>query len=75
MQLVHASNNKLAGRLMDSREAASVLRRHHKTIERKAREGLIPGYFRCGRWYFFEFELYDWLRSGLHSGSQSRRVN
>jgi excisionase family DNA binding protein len=56
--------------LLDSRQAASLLRVHHKTLERKAREGQIPGYFEFGRWYFRSSELDAWLRSKLKSVSQ-----
>jgi excisionase family DNA binding protein len=61
--------------LLDSREAAALLRIHHKTLERKARRGEVPGYNIAGRWYFRASELDTWLRSQLNSASQSVRVN
>ena len=61
--------------LIDSREAATLLHMHHKTLERKARNGEIPGYQIGGRWYFRASELDAWLRSRVNSTSQSRRVN
>jgi excisionase family DNA binding protein len=54
---------------MDSREAAALLRIHHKTLERKARGSVIPGYQIAGRWYFRASELDAWLRSQLRSAS------
>ena len=42
-----------------------MLGRSHKTIERYAREGAIPGHFRLRRWYFLKSELDSWLRSEL----------
>lgn len=61
--------------LLDSREAAELLKIHHKTLERKAREGEIPGYRIAGRWCFRASELDIWLPSQLNSASQSVRVN
>jgi excisionase family DNA binding protein len=61
--------------LLDSREAAALLRMHHKTLERKARDGEIPGYQILGKWCFRASELDGWLKSQLNSSSQSRRVN
>jgi len=61
--------------LLTSREAAALLRVHHKTLERKARGGQIPGYQIAGRWCFRASELDAWLKSQVHSASQSVRVN
>jgi excisionase family DNA binding protein len=61
--------------LLDSREAATLLRMHYKTIERKAREGVIPAYHILGKWYFRASELDVWLRSRVNSASQSVRLN
>jgi excisionase family DNA binding protein len=61
--------------LLDSREAAALLLMHHKTLERKARDGEIPGYQILGKWCFRASELDGWLKSQLNSSSQSRRVN
>ncbi len=62
--------------LLDSRDAAELLHIHHKTLERKAREGEIPGYKIAGRWYFRASELDGWLRSQLQSAPANPvRVN
>jgi excisionase family DNA binding protein len=61
--------------LLNSREAAPLLRIHHKTLERWARRNQIPGYFYNGRWYFRASELDGWLRSAVHCGGQSVREN
>lgn len=60
---------------IDSREAAEILGCHFKTLERYARRGEIPGYFRLNRWYFYRSELDAWLRSTVNCISQSVRVN
>lgn len=62
--------------LLDSREAAALLKIHHKTLERKAREGEVPAYQIAGKWRFRASELDGWLRSQLNSASaNSVRVN
>jgi excisionase family DNA binding protein len=61
--------------LLNSREAALLLRMHHKTLERRARAGQIPGYFFNGRWYFRASELDAWLHAAVHCGGQSVREN
>lgn len=60
---------------LDSRQAAAVLKINHKTLERYAREGRIPGYQHFSRWYFRRSELDAWLGGKLQSVSQSVRVN
>jgi excisionase family DNA binding protein len=60
--------------LLDSREAAALLRMHHKTLERLSRQGRIPGYYYNHRWYFRKSELDAWLHTAVHSSSQSVRV-
>jgi excisionase family DNA binding protein len=62
--------------LLDSREAAALLKIHQKTLERKARMGEVPGYQVAGKWRFRASELDDWLKSQLNSGpANSVRVN
>ena len=61
--------------LLNSREAAALLRMHHKTLEKKARREQIPGYFYNGRWFFRQSELDGWLQSAVHCGGQSVREN
>jgi excisionase family DNA binding protein len=74
-QLTVGAPTQLFEPLLDSREAAALLRMHHKTLERKARDGEIPGYQILGKWCFRASELDGWLKSQLNSSSQSRRVN
>jgi excisionase family DNA binding protein len=74
-QTVAASATQMFEPLLDSREAAALLHVHHKTLERKARGGEIPGYQIAGRWYFRASELDSWLKSQVNSTSQSVRVN
>lgn len=62
--------------LIDSREAAALLRIHHKTLERKARSGEVHGYQIAGRWYFRASELEAWLaRQCNNSCRRSVREN
>jgi excisionase family DNA binding protein len=61
--------------LLSSKEAAEKFNVHVKTMERKARSGEIPAYFKFGRWFYFGSELDAWLRCAVQSGSQSVRVN
>lgn len=63
--------------LITSREAADLLHMNHKTVERWARIGELPGYqYAAGEpWYFRKSELDSWLRSKLNSVSQLHRVN
>ena len=71
---VETVNNQPAW--MDSRAAAVHCGNiHHKTIERYARNGRVPGYFRFNRWYFDREELDAWMRGALHSESQLHRVD
>lgn len=53
--------------LLDSHEAAALLKIHHKTLERKARAGEVPGYQIAGKWRFRASELDGWLKSQLNS--------
>jgi excisionase family DNA binding protein len=62
--------------LLDSREAAALLRIHHKTLERKARGGEIPGFLVAGKWRFRASELDVWAKSQLKSAPANPvRVN
>ena len=61
--------------LLNSREAAALLRMHYKTLERKARSGEIPSYQVVGRWFFRASELDSWLRSQVNLSGQSVRMN
>jgi excisionase family DNA binding protein len=49
--------------LLNSREAATLLHLHFKTIERWARSGELPAFFIAGRWYFRASLLDSWLQS------------
>ena len=64
---------------MNSRQTAKYLGlkkpNAFKTLERYAREGRIPSYFRFNRWYFLKEDLDTWIKAGVCSGSQSVRVN
>ncbi len=72
---IENNNEQIFESLLNSREAASLLRVHHKTLERKARMGEIPGYYILGRWYFRASELDGWIKSRQNTSSQFVRVN
>src|ERR1051326_4434289 len=61
--------------LLNSKQTADLLRVHHKTLEKYARRGAVPGHFKLGRWYFFASELDAWLKSTDNGSGQSVRVN
>jgi excisionase family DNA binding protein len=68
--------------LIDSKQAASLLGVHWKTVQQLARSGQIPGHRIGSLWRFRASELDAWLRTGcavnasaLQSDSQSVRVN
>jgi helix-turn-helix protein len=54
-------------------EAAAFVRVHPKTVKRMARRGILPGYFRFGRWFFYASELDRWMRGELHSNHRPCR--
>ena len=61
---------------LDSRAAAAYLGGlHYKTLERYARRGQVPAYFRFHRWYFRASELDAWLKDGISSNRQFVRKN
>jgi hypothetical protein len=61
---------------IDSRTAGARFGRHYKTLELKARKGLLPAYKKFNRWYFLASELDAWLRIELNSApAKPCRVN
>jgi excisionase family DNA binding protein len=53
--------------VLDSEEAAALLRIHPKTLQKMARNGRVPG-FRIGKlWAFRASVLNDWLKSKMAS--------
>jgi excisionase family DNA binding protein len=60
-------------RVLNTEEAAALLQIHPKTLQRMARQGVVPA-FRIGDlWRFRASSLDQWLRSGLCSKSHSCR--
>ena len=60
-------------RVLNTDEAAALLQIHPKTLQRMARQGIVPP-FRIGDlWRFRASSLDQWLRSGLCSKSHSCR--
>jgi excisionase family DNA binding protein len=55
--------------LLDSVEAAALLRIHPKTLQKKARRGVIPGHHIGKCWRFRVSDLNEWLCSH-ESGAQ-----
>ena len=59
--------------ILNTDEAAALLQIHPKTLQRMARQGIVPA-FRIGDlWRFRASSLDQWLRSGLCSKSHSCR--
>lgn len=61
--------------LLNSREAAALLRIHPKTLLRNARHGLLRGYQYSRKWFFRASDLDAWVKGAIESDIQSRRVN
>lgn len=60
-------------RVLNTDEAAALLQIHPKTLQRMARQGIVPA-FRIGDlWRFRASALDQWLRSRLCSKSHSCR--
>ncbi len=61
--------------LLDCRQAAQRVDCHEKTLQRYARQGVVPAYRIHHRWYFRASELDSWVRSQLHSQRHPCRLN
>jgi excisionase family DNA binding protein len=61
-------------RLLNLREAASVLEMHWKTLEGMARKGRVPALKVGKRWKFRLSSLNLWLENGLNSTTTDRAV-
>ncbi len=62
-------------RLLMVPEAAALLHMHPKTLQAMARAGTVPC-IRIGKyWMFRASSLDEWVRNGLESDHQSRRVS
>ena len=69
----HESRDAAFERVLNTEEAAALLQIHPKTLQRMARQGVVPA-FRIGDlWRFRASSLDDWLRSRLCSKSHSCR--
>jgi excisionase family DNA binding protein len=61
--------------LLDSEEAAALLKIDDKSLQAMARSGQVPA-FRIGKlWRFRASELDKWVRSKISCGNHSRRLN
>lgn len=68
--------NKSFEELIDTKTAAELLGgMHPKTLQKKAREKQIPGYFLFNRWHFRKSDLDKLVLCTLNSCSESVRVN
>jgi excisionase family DNA binding protein len=61
-------------RLLDLREAASILGMHWKTLEGMARNGKVPAFKVGKRWRFRLTSLNAWLEDGLNSTTTNYAV-
>jgi hypothetical protein len=54
---------------LNSREAATYVRMHHKTLESMARLGLVPA-TKIGKcWYFRLSSLSEWINNRINSNT------
>ena len=60
--------------LLDAEQAARLLHLHPKTVQRKAKDGTIPGYKIGKRWFFRASELDSWLTHEVQSFHHPCRV-
>jgi excisionase family DNA binding protein len=58
--------------LLDSVEAAALLRIHPKTLQKKARHGVIPGRHIGKCWRFRVSDLNEWLSHQENAGQGTR---
>jgi excisionase family DNA binding protein len=58
--------------LLDSVEAAALLRIHPKTLQKKARHGVIPGRHIGKCWRFRVSDLNEWLWQQENAGQGTR---
>jgi excisionase family DNA binding protein len=58
--------------LLDSFEAAALLRIHPKTLQKKARRGVIPGHHIGKCWRFRASDLNEWLWRQENAGPDTR---
>jgi excisionase family DNA binding protein len=61
--------------LLDSHEAASLLRIHVKTLQRMARRREIPSFVIGGKWRFRASDLEVWVHSRVHSACHPCRLD
>ena len=61
--------------LLDSHQAASLLRIHVKTLQRMARHREIPAFVLGGKWRFRASDLEVWIRSRVHSTRHPCRLD
>jgi excisionase family DNA binding protein len=60
-------------RVLNTEEAAALLKIHPKTLQRMARQGAVPALRIGDLWRFRASSLDQWLRSGLSSKCHSCR--
>lgn len=57
--------------MLNLKQAAQMLFIHHETLREKAKAGLIPAYKYGHRWYFFQEELENHIKSGKNPTVQN----
>jgi excisionase family DNA binding protein len=61
--------------LLDSEEAAALLKIDDKSLQAMARSGQVPAFLIGKLWRFRASELDKWVRSKISCGNHSRRLN
>ncbi len=61
--------------LLTSRQAAPLVRLHHKTLERMARSGLVPATKQGKCWLFRASKLNSWIDKALDINTVNHSTN
>lgn len=59
--------------LLDTQQAAALLKIHPKTLQKMARKGTVPSHRVGDLWRFRASELDSWLRAGINLKRHSCR--
>ena len=60
-------------RIMDIQETAELLAVAEGTVRKAIQEGSLKAFKRFGRWYVFESDVIDFIRSGECSTDQKEK--
>lgn len=61
--------------LLNTDEAAALVRCHPKSLQAMARAGTVPCFRRGKQWWYRKSSLDEWIAGQLNCNHQSRRVD